>query len=95
MTVLRIVLAALAVFRLTRLVVADDITLRPRTWIVHQLDRAGHSKAAELFDCPWCASFWVAIPVTVAAYHLDGAWFDAPAIVLGCSAVAGLLASWE
>lgn len=95
MTVLRIVLAALATYRLTRLAVEDTLLDEPRDALAGWLDDRRHPKLAELVSCPWCASFWVAIVVVAAAYQLDGIWFDAPAVVLACSAVTGLLASWE
>jgi len=53
---------ALAVARLTGLVVSDSITEGLRDAIMVRLDRwggRGGSFLAELLGCPWCVSVWL------------------------------------
>lgn len=88
-----LVLGALAVHRLTRLVVDDKITepLRERVTGAGDDEPEG---LAYFVTCPWCVSMWVA-----------GGWLALRTIaprtaralgtVLASSSVAGLLASWE
>lgn len=96
MTLARAVLAALAVYRLTRLVTADSIWERTRERLLTWPDPGfWRRKLRTGVECPWCVSMWLGAAVVVAAYHVPGAWFDGPALVLACSAAAGLLASWE
>lgn len=83
-------LATGAVLRLTRLVTADLVTGRLRAaW---QTRHGGpHTDTGAFITCPWCVSFWVAIPVvTAAALAGHSAWFWAPAMVLSLSWLAGL-----
>jgi hypothetical protein len=49
---------------------------------------------AALVDCPWCASMWLAAPVTVASYWWAGtaAWWAVCGTLAG-SAAAGYLAT--
>lgn len=85
------VLAALATYRVTRLVVADRITARPREWLQARFDAVGY-----LVGCVWCASVWIAPGAALlAALAPDN---RATWVVLGVpalSAVAGFLASLE
>jgi len=84
-------LAAGAVLRLTRLVTADTIAgpLRAR-W--HARFGGPQTDAGSFVSCPWCVSFWVAIPVVVAAGTFGhSAWFWGPAMVLSLSWIAGLV----
>lgn len=96
-------LDALAVFRLTRLVVSDSITagLRERAIGREQIsDRhltgermtmVARPWLATLLACPWCVSPWLAA-VVVACQALTPAVWLYLACVLAFSAVAGLLA---
>lgn len=80
---------ALAVHRLTRLAVSDEITagLRERLWERHDPATTG---LGYLATCPWCASFWIAAAVAAARAAAPRAW--APlAAVLAMSSAAGLL----
>ena len=76
---------ALAVYRTTRLVVADELTHPGRVWVNRRSKTLGY-----LVTCPWCMSIWVAAAFAVA-------WRYAPAltawvgVVLAWSAVSGLL----
>ena len=82
-----IVLGALATFRLTWLVTADEITAPIRKAI----DSLERPKLSTLIACQWCFSIWIGVIVAVAAWHLDGAIYEVPAAALSFSAVAGLL----
>lgn len=88
---LQLVLAALAVYRMTRLVVEDEVTRPARERITAR--RPG-GRAAYLVTCPWCVSFWLAALWVTALYLVPTVALGADA-VLALSAVAGLLSSWE
>lgn len=150
MTTLVFVVAALAAYRLTMLVVADEITepIRDRiieryihpahelidrpdpqepkwdsgypysakcrcglkwvgnTWSDVMSEANGHvnphygemttgPKWLILLDCPWCASFWVSIPVAWSAWTFgDRGWWFVPAMVLAFSAISGIVATF-
>lgn len=81
-----LVLDALAVFRLTRLVLNDSITAPARQSITSR----GPDWVLTLLTCPWCMSFWLAILVVVLQTTVPSQWLYASA-VLAFSAVAGLL----
>lgn len=89
-----LVIAALAVARLTRLVTTDRITERPRNWVLQRLK--AESLTAYLIVCDWCASFYVGLGVA-AVGGLAGLWTWAWTVPLGLafSYVAGWLASKE
>ena len=57
----RFVLAALATWRVTHLLVAED---GPADVVVRLRRRAGSSWAGDLLDCFYCLSVWVAVPFT-------------------------------
>jgi len=47
----------------------------------------------KLSVCPWCLSFWIAIPVMVLAWFIGGSgWFLVPAAILSASHISGLAA---
>lgn len=96
-------LDALAVFRITRLIVADSITAslrarligrsyegQPRHMDGTRVAVAARPKLAEFLGCAWCVSAWVAVPVVAAQALIAGVWLYVSA-VLAFSAVAGLL----
>jgi hypothetical protein len=79
----------LAVFRLVRLVVADRILDRPRSWVTRRsLKRRG--VWAYFLTCPWCVSIWLAAGVVAARLLVPVVWAPV-AVGLMCSAVAALL----
>jgi hypothetical protein len=96
-------LDALAVFRLTRLVVADSITanlrirasgVRPtsdRHLTGEKMIMVARPRLAEFLGCPWCVSPWLAAAVVACQALAPHVWLYAAA-VLAFSAVAGLLA---
>lgn len=89
-----LVLAHLAVARVTRVLVEDRIAVRLRQWVVRKWGEAG--KMAYLFHCPWCMSLWVSLLIMPpAALWPDPDnplnWFIAVLAVPAGSMVAGLL----
>ena len=86
---LDVILMILATYRLTRLVVLDDgpfdLIASARDWVFarfgedHWLNKG--------LSCPWCVSFWLALPVLFAppvAY-----WW------LGLAGAVSLIYSWD
>jgi hypothetical protein len=91
-------IGALAVHRLTRLAVADEITrpLRERItrWAEGTAERRAAPSLGYFASCPWCVSIyvaagWAALTVTSPPLAL------AAGVPLAWSSVAGLLASAE
>jgi hypothetical protein len=58
----RFLLAALATWRVTHLLVEED---GPADVVVRLRRRAGSSRAGDLLDCFYCLSVWVAVPFAV------------------------------
>lgn len=94
---LQLLLYALAVTRLTGLIVADAITEPVRDWMIERLDdrpaTLGNALAT-LITCPWCAGMWVSL----VAAPLVWFWGDQPvmlvtAIALAFSQVAGMVSN--
>ena len=87
MTALEFVVLGLGTFRLSRLVVDDDITLPLRAWI---FDRFPSDWLISLLSCVWCTGVWISVAVA-------GSYAVAPVVLWWCmlpfalSAVAGLL----
>ena len=94
MTVITLVLAALATARLTRLVTTDRITETPRHWTLRRLNPEG--MAAYLITCDWCVSVYTgSAAATGWALWGDHRWFTAVCAAFAFSYVAGYLASRE
>lgn len=84
-----LLLAMLATFRVTVLVNQDYLTETPRRWLQARLPE----KLAYMIGCPWCASFWIAIPVAYAVMTWPtNRLVVAILLALSLSATAGLLA---
>lgn len=75
------VVLVLAAFRITRLVVADVLLDRPRTWLALHLP----VYPAKLITCAYCAGFWISALVAAAWYFGGRAGW----VVLVVFAVAG------
>lgn len=94
---LQLLLYALAVTRVTGLIVADAITEPVRDWVIERLDDRPAtlgSALATLITCPWCAGMWVSL----VAAPLVWFWGDQPvmlvaAIALAFSQVAGMVSN--
>jgi hypothetical protein len=86
----------LAVHRLTRLLIEDEITQPLRDWIdppseepIQEQTRLGY-----FITCPWCVSVWVAAGWAVLTAACPGVTAAAGA-ALAWSSVTGLLSSVE
>jgi hypothetical protein len=89
---------ALAVHRLTRLVIEDEVTspvrARIRRWAEGTAEREAHPAVSYLLTCPWCVSVYVA--AGWAALLAAAPAVAAPAgAALAWSSAAGLLSSLE
>lgn len=94
MSWLLVVVYALAVARLTGLIVADEITRPVRDGVLARLDdgRAAHRSLATLISCPWCVSVYVgAAAAPVVLWWGENPMFLLPALALAFSQVAGMV----
>lgn len=97
MLVLTFVIDALATYRLTRLLIEDEILRTPRVAILELLESetiGPESKLAYFLQCPWCMGFWCAILVLCARRACPKVWSNL-ALVLALSATTGLIAERE
>lgn len=96
MVVLSLLLVTLAVARVTRLLVADQVFLFLRRWIVNKWGE--ESAMAYWAHCRWCASIWVAFPAAwlwaITALPWQWWWLALPAW-MAMSHATGLLARLE
>ncbi|WP_435586205.1 hypothetical protein [Micromonospora aurantiaca (nom. illeg.)] len=97
---IEIAVVLLFVARVTRLVVTDEVTRRPREAIVKRLPE--DSRLAYLLFCRWCLSAWVAAPAAGGWWHLSDVprwsgywWIDVPTVALAVSHATGLLVRLE
>jgi hypothetical protein len=91
MTTTDLALDALAVYRLTRLAVEDEITDGVRTAAEHWLQENSHHKLAYLVTCPWCSGMWLAAGCAMLRARAPEAW-RVVRWPLAMSAVSGLIA---
>lgn len=82
---------ALAVYRLTVLVQQD--TVPPAEYVRNKIEERG-GLLAEMWECPFCLSFWLAIVCVVLSQMFPRVWYSLSR-VLAFSAVVGLLHEWE
>ena len=84
---LQIAIYALAVARVTGLIVTDTITEGARDALIGWLDdrpRTLGAFIADLIQCPWCAGMWVSL----VAAPLVWSWGDSPALLIPALALA-------
>ena len=95
---------ALAIFRITRLIVYDKITRFAREWFVQKREIVGEGGIAmieltqfprgfrrtvhDLLQCPWCVGVWVALAVVFGYFVFSFAWL---VILILATAGAGSL----
>lgn len=89
MLVLSLIVATLAVTRITRFLVEDKLMVGYRQWVVKQW--GADSLISYLAHCPWCTSFWVALPVMPVATFWPNQWIIAVLAIPAASMVAGCL----
>jgi len=86
---LMVVLAVLAVYRLSRLVTGDYVTRPMRTWVN---ERYGENRLSYFVTCDWCVSFWLgAVAAPVVVWWGDNRAVLTVLLALAASATAGLL----
>lgn len=78
----------LATYRLTRLVIEDEIFDTPRDWLYSKVRSGG--KLEYLLGCEWCVSFWVAIPLAILYIFLPTGMMVV-GLPLAGSAITGLI----
>jgi hypothetical protein len=84
-----LVVAALAVARLSMLITQDQLTIGIRQRVVNRFGEV--SKITYLFHCDWCMSMWLAIPIMPLVAAWPNRWVLAAMFVPAASLVAGLL----
>lgn len=87
--VVSLIVGALAVARITRLLVEDKIMVGYRQWVTQKW--GPDSWPAYFAHCPWCTSYWVAIPIMVTATLFPYPWVIAIFAPWAASMVAGCL----
>jgi len=90
---LELTIACLATYRITRLIVQDEILNGPRNWIWKKFPPESN-KFGYLFTCVWCTSVWVASLLVISRIIIPEAT-RVVEIVLALSAIAGLLSAHE
>jgi hypothetical protein len=94
---LALLIYALAVARVTGLIVADTITEPIRDRIVGWLDDTPGSAGewfASLIECPWCAGMWVSlIAAPLVWFWGDSPFMLVPALAMAFSQATGMMAS--
>lgn len=94
MTPVQALTGAFATYRLTKLVLDDEVTRELREKAFELLDRYPNSRVSQklsyFLTCPWCVSIWAAAALLIIR-RLDEETYDAISQTLGMSAVTGLL----
>lgn len=93
MTALEFVVLGLATYRVTRLIIRDEIFSRPRNFFWKKFPPES-SLIGYLLTCPWCISIWVASIIQISSIINPEVTY-AVGIVFALSAVAGLLTAHE
>lgn len=94
MLMLNVLVAMLAVARLTRLVTDDRITIKMRLWAVNKWGK--ESWQSYYIHCAWCVSMWVSLLVMPAVVLLSGGSLLLAALTVpAASYVTGFLISKE
>jgi fatty acid desaturase len=94
---LQLLIYALAVARVTGLIVEDSITEPARDWIIERLDDRPAtlgSFIAALIQCPWCAGMWVSLLASPMVWFWGASpVMLIPAIALAFSQVTGMISN--
>jgi hypothetical protein len=92
-----LVIYALAVARMTGLIISDSITEGARDALLGWLDdrpRTLGSFIAAVLDCPWCAGMWVSMAAAPLVWFYGTSPFMLiPAIALAFSQVTGMISN--
>ena len=84
---------AMATARAVRLIIADTIADRPRTWLAIHLP----TKLVQLLICHWCAGWWISGAVCLYVKQvkvLHVTWTGFPLYWAAVATVAGIVTSW-
>lgn len=78
----------LATYRVSRLIVADTITVKPRTLLLMLLHSNNHPGLAKGLTCHWCEGFWlsgiaVLIVANLTSIPLPVMWWFAISTAVG------------
>lgn len=94
---LQLLIYALAVARVTGLIVADSITEPIRDAILVRLDDRPATLGAflaKLIECPWCAGMWVSLAAAPLVWFFgDSPVMLIPALALAFSQATGMTAN--
>lgn len=86
---IRLIIDILATYRLTKLVIEDELTGDLRDAINARVSANG--KIAFLLTCPWCVSFWAGLAVFAIRRYAPEDFADILNSTLAASAVTGLM----
>lgn len=89
MLILSLVVATLAVARITRFIVEDRLTARVRRWVVRRNGDDG--LITYWIHCPWCMSIWIALVAMPVATLFPNIWVVLFFSPWAASMVTGLL----
>lgn len=78
-------------YRLTRIIVQDEVLDEQRDALETWLEEHGHDKLVYLSGCYWCSGFWMAVAAAVLRARAPEVW-RAVRWPLAMSAAAGLIA---
>ena len=87
MATLLVVLLVGATIRLTRLITADALLERPRSWIEKRLPES----LAYLLRCDWCMSVWVGLAVFILGRYAP----DTPVWIVAGALTASQVTGWS
>lgn len=93
-SLLLFVIYALCAYRLSVLVVDDEITRPFRDWAATRSVKGKGRWLSGLVHCYWCVSVWIGGAVTLVAVFA-GSWAKYPCAALALSAVTGFLSERE
>lgn len=87
MLVICLIVAALAVARLSMLLTQDQLTIGYRRWVVNRFGE--NSQIAYLAHCDWCTSMWLAIVIMPLVAAWPNRWVLAAVSVPAASLISG------
>lgn len=87
--IISLVVAVLAVARITRLLVEDRLTVSWRQFVIKKT--SPDSMLSYLVHCPWCTSIWVGAVIMPPAALFPYPWVIAILAIPASSLVSGLI----
>lgn len=91
MLILTLIVAVLAVARLTRLIVEDRIMVWFKQWVVRKFGE--NSLPSYFVHCPWCVSIWFAAVVMPIAVAWPNRWVLGVLAIPAASYLTGVAAT--